>query len=85
MAKATYGIREKKNSYHFTYSGDLKDAVAKAKRDLEKEKENTEVKHWEWIRKKAETAIIAHYNRIRRIEAFIDCAERKIKESEGEQ
>lgn len=39
MGKASYKIRETKNMRHFTYSGNLKDAIEKAKRDLQKEKE----------------------------------------------
>lgn len=43
MGKASYKIRETKNMRHFTYSGNLKDAIEKAKRDLQKEKENKEI------------------------------------------
>ena len=34
MAKATYHIRESKNAYHFSYSGDLQEAINKAERDM---------------------------------------------------
>lgn len=51
MGKASYKIRETKNMRHFTYSGNLKDAIEKAKRDLQKEKENRavpEITHRRW-------------------------------------
>ena len=38
MGKASYKIRETKNMRHFTYYGNLKDEIEKAKRDLKKEK-----------------------------------------------
>ena len=36
MGKASYKIRETKNMRHFTYSGNLEDAIEKAERDLQK-------------------------------------------------
>ena len=42
---------------HFTYSGNLKDAIEKAKRDLQKEKENKEIAQWYWLYEKAKKAI----------------------------
>lgn len=38
MRKASYKIRETKNMRHFTYSGNLKDAIEKAKRIYRKRK-----------------------------------------------
>lgn len=83
MSKSTYHIKETKSMRSFTYSGDLKEALEKARKDLQKEKENPDIAHWEWIRKKAIGAITAHENKIERIEAFIRCAERNLKESEA--
>ena len=80
MGKSTYSIKESKNRYSFTYSGDLGEAIEKAKADLKKEQENTEFMRWEWIKKKADAAITAHFNRMRRITAFIECAERHLEE-----
>ncbi|MDO4292187.1 MAG: hypothetical protein Q4C65_03040 [Eubacteriales bacterium] len=84
MGKSTYHIKETKNSYSFSYSGDLKEALEKARKDLQKEKENTDIAHWEWIRKKAVSAILAHEKKITKIKAFIKCAERNLKESEAD-
>lgn len=84
--KSTYSIKESKGKYNFTYSGDLREAIEKANKDLRKEKENAEIPYWKWMLEKAQKAIAAHDNRIRRIQAFIDCAERHLKaEKEGEQ
>lgn len=84
MGKASYKIRETKNMRHFTYSGNLKDAIEKAKRDLQKEKENKEIAQWYWLYEKAKKAINTHNKKIANIEAFIRCAEeeqesRKVK------
>ena len=43
MSKSTYHIKETKNSYSFSYSGDLKEAVEKARKDLDKERENPDI------------------------------------------
>ena len=83
MDKSTYHIKETKNNYSFSYSGDLKEALEKARKDLQKEKENPDIAHWEWIRKKAVSAILAHEKKKARIEAFIRCAEQNLKESEA--
>ncbi len=82
MGKSTYHIEKTKNSYSFSYSGDLKEALEKARKDLQKEKENPNIAHWEWIRKKAVSAILAHERKIARVKAFIKCAEQNLKESE---
>lgn len=75
MRKASYKIRETKNMRHFTYSGNLEDAIEKAERDLQKEKENKEIAQWYWLYEKAQKAISAHNKKIANIEAFIRCAE----------
>lgn len=82
MGKSTYHIKETKDRYSFTYGGDLKEALEKARKDLQKEKENPEIAYWEWIRKKAGSALLAHEKRKARISAFIKCAEQNLKETE---
>ena len=82
MGKASYKIRETKNMRHFTYSGNLKDAIEKAKRDLQKEKENKEIAQWYWLYEKAKKAINAHNKKIANIEAFIRCAEEEQEKTE---
>ena len=79
MSKSTYHIKETKDRYRFSYSGDLKEALEKAHKDLQKEKENQDIAYWEWVRKKAESAIAAHEKRIARIKAFIKCAEQELE------
>ena len=74
MGKASYKIRETKNMRHFTYSGNLEDAIEKAKRDLQKEKENKEIAQWYWLYEKAKIA---------NIEAFIRCAEEEQEKQKG--
>ena len=86
MGKSGYGIREKKIKggvkYSFTYYGDLEEAIEKAQSDLKKEKENPEIARWLWILGKANEKIRTHENRIRRIQAFIECAMEHLEEEE---
>ena len=49
---------------------------------MQKEKENQDIAHWEWIRKKAVSAILAHERKIARLKAFIKCAAQNLKERE---
>lgn len=81
MEKASYKIRETKNMRHFTYSGNLKDAIEKAKRDLQKE--NKEIAQWYWLYEKAKKAINTHNKKIANIEAFIRCAEEEQEKQKG--
>ena len=83
MRKASYKIRETKNMRHFTYSGNLEDAIEKAERDLQKEKENKEIAQWYWLHEKAKKAISAHNKKIANIEAFIRCAEEEQEKQKG--
>lgn len=76
--KSNYHIKSKKNHYEMSYSGDLQEALNKAKEDLRRERENKEILHWEWLKKKAEAAIKAHRSKIEKLEAFIRVAERQL-------
>ena len=62
MGKASYKIRETKNMRHFTYSGNLEDAIEKAERDLQKEKENKEIAQWYWLYEKPKK-LLTHITR----------------------
>ena len=68
---------------HFTYSGNLEDAIEKAERDLQKEKENKEIAQWYWLYEKAKKAINTHNKKIANIEAFIRCAEEEQEKQKG--
>lgn len=76
--KSNYHIKSKKNHYEMSYSGDLQEALNKAKEDLRRECENKEILNWEWLKKKAEAAIKAHRSKIEKLEAFIRVAERQL-------
>ena len=56
MAKSNYHIKETKNSYKLSYSGDLAEALEKAKEDLKKTLNDQELQYWIWIKDKAEKA-----------------------------
>lgn len=79
MNKSTYHVKETKNVYKLSYRGDLKEAMEKAQKDLEKEEANQEIGYWRWIRKKAESVILTHEKKIKRIKAFIQAAEEEIQ------
>ena len=59
------------------------DAIEKAKRDLQKEKENKEIAQWYWLYEKAKKAINTHNKKIANIEAFIRCAEEEQEKQKG--
>lgn len=77
--KSNYHIKSKKTHYELSYSGDLGEALEKAKKDLEKAEESEEILHWKWIKKKADTALKAHCTKIEGLKAFIRAAEREIE------
>ena len=84
MSKATYRIKETKHNRQFTYSGDLAEAIKKAEKDLEAERNNKDMQHWEWLYKKAKAAITTHENKIDRIGAFIRAAKAELQKQEQE-
>ncbi len=79
MGKSTYKVKETKESYKFSYTGNLAEALEKARNDLDNERGNTEIQYWEWIKKKADAAIMAHRRKKARIEAFIKAATRQLE------
>lgn len=83
MGKASYKIRETKNMRHFTYSGNLKDAIEKAKRDLQKRKKIRKLRNGIGCMKKPKKAINTHNKKIANIEAFIRCAEEEQEKQKG--
>lgn len=84
MGKASYTIKSSKNKYSFTYSGDLGEAIEKAKRDLQREKSNPDIPYWSWLKAKADKALKNHTDRISKIQAFIECAEEHLKKNKEE-
>lgn len=83
MSKSTYHVKEIKNSYQLYFTGDLKEATEKARKDLQKEEANQEIAYWEWIRNKADSAILAHNKKIARVKAFIRAAEREMEKAKA--
>ena len=53
MAKSNYHIKETKNSYKLSYSGDSAEALEKAREDLKKTLNDQELQYWIWIKDKA--------------------------------
>ena len=82
---AKTGIVEDDLEYYGKYKAKLSsEAIKKAEKDLEAERNNKDIQHWEWLYKKAKAAITAHENKIERISAFIRCAKAELKKQERE-
>lgn len=79
---SSYKVRETKNTYKMSYSGDLNEALEKARLDLEKRQSDPNMQHWEWLRDKATKEIESNNRAVERIKVFISAAERQIKEQE---
>lgn len=84
MGKSTYHIKETKDKYVFSYSGDLTEALAKAERDLKTALNNPDIEKWVWIKDKAEKAIKANGSRVRKLQEFIKVAKRQLEREEKE-
>ncbi|MBD5536881.1 MAG: hypothetical protein HDQ99_14755 [Lachnospiraceae bacterium] len=84
MSKSTYHVKETKNGYKLSFTGDLKEATEKARKDLQKEEDNQEIAYWDWIRKKAERAVLVHSKKIEKIKVFIRAAEREMEKAKAD-
>lgn len=84
MGKSTYHIKETKDKYKFSYTGDLAEALAKAERDLKTTLNNPDIEKWIWIKDKAEKAIKANDSRAKKLQAFIKTAKQQLEREEKE-
>ena len=84
MGKSTYHIKETKDKYVLSYSGDLTEALAKAERDLKTALNNPDIEKWVWIKDKAEKAIKANGSGVRKLQEFIKVAKRQLEREEKE-
>lgn len=50
MEKANYHIKEIKDKYEMSYSGDLREATEKARKDLDKALHDGTIAHWLFIK-----------------------------------
>lgn len=81
---ATWKIKKKENRYAAYYSGDLHEALEKARRDLERYTNDEDIKKWIWLKEMAEAKIAANERAIERAQIFIDMAKRELKNKETE-
>lgn len=84
MGKSTYHIKETKDKYIFSYSGDLTEALAKAERDLKTALNDPDIEKWVWIKDKAEKAMKANGRRVRKLQEFIKVAKQQLEKEEKE-
>lgn len=82
MAKANYYIKETKDKYEMSYSGDLREATEKARKDLDKALHDGTIVHWVFIKTMAEKAIKANSRKIQRLQVFIETAEKQLRKEE---
>lgn len=80
--KSSYRVKEIKDEYKMSYTGDLAEALEKAKTDLDKRQGDPNMQHWKWIKEKATKEIQANQRAIERIKVFIRTAERQLRENE---
>lgn len=81
---ATWKVTTKKNSYRASYTGDLQEALEKAKSDLKKYLHDKNIEKWVWLKEKAEAEIAANKRAIERAQIFIELAEKELKNKEAE-
>lgn len=81
---ATWKVTLKKNTYRASYSGDLHEALEKAKSDLKKYLNDKDIEKWVWLKEKAGVAIAANKRAIERAQIFIELAEEELKKQEAE-
>lgn len=84
MEKANYHIKETKDKYEMSYSGDLREATEKARKDLDKALHDGTIAHWLFIKTTAEKAIKANSRKIQRLRVFIEAAEKQLRKEEKE-
>lgn len=80
---ATWKVTSKKGYYSASYSGDLHEALEKAKTDLKKYLHDKNIEKWVWIKEKAEAEIAANKRAIERAQIFIELAEKELKKKEA--
>lgn len=74
----------KVTSKNASYSGDLHEALEKAKTDLKKYLNDKNIEKWVWLKEKAEAEIAANKRAIERAQTFIKLAEKELKKQEAE-
>lgn len=83
---ATWKVTTKKSgystNYKAVYSGDLNEALEKAKADLKKYLKDKNIEKWVWLKEKAEAEIAANKRAIERVQIFIELAEKELKNKE---
>jgi len=80
--KSNYTVKETKGSYKMSYSGDLEEAIEKAKVDLIKKQSDPNMQYWQWLKDKAAKEIEANQRAIERTKVFISAAERQLKQED---
>lgn len=82
--KEYISYKRNERQVHFSYSGDLTEALAKAERDLKAALNDPNIEKWVWIKDKAEKAIKANNGRVRKLREFIKVAKRQLEREEKE-
>ena len=76
-------VKRKKDRKVYSYSGDLKEEIEKAKAEYEKKKDAQERLFLLWQFQKAKKAHEAYEQRIADLKGFIELAEETLKEQES--
>ena len=76
-------VKRQKDRKVYSYSGDLKEEIEKAKAEYEKKKDALERLFLLWQLQKAKKAHVAYEQRIADLKGFIELAEETLKEQES--
>ncbi len=83
MAKSNFSIKHIKNGRRFTYSGDLREAIDKAEKELREKEENfTKRSFLLWTYQRAKKELEAWDRRIDDLHAFIKVAREELSKQE---
>ncbi len=81
MTKSTFSIRRTKTQRKMTYTGDLTEAIQKAKQELDKKQKEGAIQraHLTWAYERAKKELTAWDNRIDDLKTFIRLAEQQLE------
>ncbi len=80
----TWKVTQKGHYNNASYSGDLNEALEKAKTDLKKYLNDKDITKWVWLKGIAEAKIAANKRAIERAQIFIKLAKEELKKQEAE-
>lgn len=81
---AGFTAKHKKNRVSYTYSGDLRECIAKAEKELETKQGSQESMFLLWQYQKAKKALDTYNRRLEDLKGFISTAKAEVERKEQE-